>query len=74
MTCDQCEHVIGRNWQAMHPQAPYWLCGHYDVMDLDSNDGGREIGFATTPPDWCPILPSGLQYDEEIGKSQGELF
>lgn len=60
MTCNECEHAVGVNAAAMHPQAAYWICGHYDVMDLDTNDGGREIGFVTTPPDWCPLTPSGF--------------
>lgn len=72
MTCDQCEHAVGRNWQSMHPQAPYWFCGHYDVMELDSNDGGKPVGFSTEPPDWCPLQGQPVKTEKSVKPVDGQ--
>lgn len=56
--CGDCRELL----TVEHPVPAYphplivFICGHDDHSPLDSNAGGREIGFTSVRQDWCPLL------------------
>jgi hypothetical protein len=88
--CRDCTHHGTALAEETKPVQSVWWCGHYDLLELDSNDPGRRMGLSDRLPEWCPLTedeqaklpqcedtdwPAQLQKLRAKGaKSQKELF
>jgi len=89
-SCADCEHAGSSLLPGISNEQTRWFCGHYDVLELDSNEPGRSIGFSPAVPWWCPLsesLRAALPWHEiepmyqppksnppKTNPAQGELF
>ena len=84
LRCCDCRYLVDlmsvesppARWEdgVFHPADPDvgdFTCGHHDVEDLDSNEGGRRVADIRTAPVWCPLRERQISHTEAF---QRDLF
>lgn len=67
-SCGTCRYLTGDLRQDIYPPTMSYYCGHYDLIELDTNGGGQWLGFIPLVKDWCPLLREngGRGYEQPL--------
>lgn len=65
-TCDGCEHLGVGEAVFSNRTAPVYICGHYDLLELDSNDPGPHVRMSLIMPWFCPLTDEQKEHRPEM--------